>query len=78
MGEAIQIVEFRNCRPHLDEDRLSRILTRDDVKNNPVAVFSMVGKVRLGKSFLLSAVKRYLSHVLTNEVSETEADHNAS
>lgn len=73
MGEAVQIVEFSDGRPILHEERLTPILTSADVRDCPVAVISMVGKKRLGKSFLLDIIKRYLNHIATSKVSHESA-----
>ena len=44
----------------LDEERLEEILLRPDVKDKKVAVVSVAGAFRKGKSFLLDFFLRYL------------------
>eukprot|EP00096_Caligus_rogercresseyi_P004699 TRINITY_DN1910_c0_g1_i1.p1 TRINITY_DN1910_c0_g1~~TRINITY_DN1910_c0_g1_i1.p1 ORF type:complete len:527 (-),score=169.95 TRINITY_DN1910_c0_g1_i1:378-1958(-) len=59
----VQIVQI-NDDDHtfqLDEDALTEILSDERVKDKPVAVISVAGAFRRGKSFLLDFFLRYLS-----------------
>lgn len=61
-GEPIQIVIA--CENHtfeLDEEALEKILLRKDVQDKKVAIVSVAGAFRKGKSFLLDFFLRYLS-----------------
>lgn len=58
---AVQIVvadEEHNFE--LDDIALEKVLLRDDIKDLPVAVVSVAGAFRKGKSFLLDFFIRYL------------------
>lgn len=44
----------------LDEETLRCILTKNEIKNRYVSVISVTGAFRLGKSFLLNFLLRYL------------------
>nr|CAB3224320.1 atlastin-2 [Phallusia mammillata] len=50
-----------NHQFELDEDAIASILLQNDVANVPVAVISVAGAFRKGKSFLLNFMLRYLS-----------------
>lgn len=61
LPEAIQIVisdDEHNFE--LDETALEKVLLREDVRDLPVAVVSVAGAFRKGKSFLLDFFIRYL------------------
>ncbi|PVD26453.1 hypothetical protein C0Q70_14130 [Pomacea canaliculata] len=61
-GEPIQIVKATdNHTFELDEERLEEVLLRPDVRNKKVAVVSVAGAFRKGKSFLLDFFLRYLN-----------------
>lgn len=61
MGEPVQIVLATDEHTfELDEERLEDILLRPDVCNKKVAVVSVAGAFRKGKSFLLDFFLRYL------------------
>ncbi|KAJ0173420.1 hypothetical protein K1T71_010569 [Dendrolimus kikuchii] len=49
----------------LDEENVSRLLLRDDVKDRVVVVISVAGAYRKGKSFLLDFFLRYMHHKYT-------------
>jgi atlastin len=44
----------------LDEDALSEILLKDDVRDRTVVIISVAGAFRKGKSFLLDFFIRYM------------------
>lgn len=60
-ARAIQIV---NAKPdhtfELDEEALNAILCSEEVRNKKVAVLSIAGAFRKGKSFLLDFLLRYM------------------
>ncbi|CAG0884147.1 unnamed protein product [Darwinula stevensoni] len=63
-GSAACVVEHKECEGKdtylLKEDRLGRLLLKADCRDKPVAVVSIAGGARRGKSFLLSLFLRYL------------------
>jgi len=61
MEDAVQIVvtDQEHCF-ELDEKLLAKVLMQDHVKDLPVAVVSVAGAFRKGKSFLLDFFLRYL------------------
>jgi len=60
-GHAVQIVRANKDRTFtLDEEALARVLHQDHCKNKPVAIISVTGALRTGKSFLLNFILRYL------------------
>lgn len=65
----IQIVSTEDDHTFvLDEDTLTEVLLRDEIKDRFVVVVSVAGAFRKGKSFLLDFFLRYLyarvSHIL--------------
>lgn len=59
--EAIQI--FKSTDDHkfeLNEEALEKVLLQNDIKELPVAVVSIAGAFRKGKSFMLDFFLRYL------------------
>lgn len=61
MGEAIQIVNSNDEHSfELNEEALEKVLLQDDIKDLPVAVVSIAGAFRKGKSFMLDFFLRYL------------------
>ncbi|KAK0047622.1 atlastin-1-like isoform X2, partial [Biomphalaria pfeifferi] len=61
-GEPVQIViATENHTFDLDEPALEKILLRKDVQDKMVAIVSVAGAFRKGKSFLLDFFLRYLS-----------------
>ncbi|GFN99090.1 Atlastin-3, partial [Plakobranchus ocellatus] len=61
-GYPVQIVlATDNHQFELDEDALSQILLRSDVRNKKVSLVSVAGSFRKGKSFLLDFFLRFLS-----------------
>ena len=61
-GEPLQIVVATNEHLfELDEKCLEDILLKPDVRNKKVAIISVAGAFRKGKSFLLDFFLRYLS-----------------
>lgn len=60
-GRPIQILKVtKNHKFKLDEKALADIVCQNSVKNLPVAVVSISGIFRKGKSFLLNFFLRYL------------------
>lgn len=60
-GTAIQIINTSEEHTFLlNEDALSEVLMRDEVKDRFVCVVSVAGAFRKGKSFLLDFFLRYL------------------
>ncbi|KAH8868994.1 Atlastin-1 isoform 4 [Schistosoma japonicum] len=63
-GHAIQIINVEECMKKtsfsLNEESLSSILLRPDVRDKKVVVVSVAGAFRQGKSFLLDFFLRYL------------------
>jgi len=64
MGKAIQIVkiddESETHKFFLDEEALSEILNKDNIRDKPICIISVAGAFRKGKSFLLNFMLRYL------------------
>lgn len=61
-GEPVQIVIATDDHTfELDEERLEGVLLRPDVRDKKVAVVSVAGAFRKGKSFLLDFFLRYLN-----------------
>lgn len=60
-AEAIQIIKPVEHLFQLEQmDTLNKILEADDVKDRYVAVISIAGAYRKGKSFLLNFLLKYL------------------
>lgn len=60
-GKAVQILHINDDHSfELNESRLEAILLNERIKDKPVAVVSVAGAYRQGKSFLLSFFLRYL------------------
>lgn len=60
-GKPLQIIKSVKDSFELDEMVLSQILENDEIKDKFVAVISIAGPYRKGKSFLLSFFLRYLN-----------------
>ena len=66
--KAVQVVVAKDDHTfELDVEALESILLRDDVKDKTVAVVSVAGAFRKGKSFLLNFFLRYLSEGVRRE-----------
>lgn len=62
MGHPIQIISFDGGRKlKLNKGELEKIVGQNDVRGLPIAVLSVIGAFRTGKSFLLNWMERYLS-----------------
>ena len=60
---AIQIVQVKDDHTFdLDMEALKEVLLSDHVKNRKVAVISVAGAFRKGKSFLLDYLLRFLNN----------------
>lgn len=60
-GKPVQIVVAKEDHTfELDEEALANIVCQDHVKDRPIAVISVAGAFRKGKSFLLDFFLRYL------------------
>ncbi|KAF4530397.1 hypothetical protein B566_EDAN017175 [Ephemera danica] len=57
---ALTLVSCENNKIILHEDVLKKVLESKEAKNRSVAVISIAGKLRKGKSFFLNFVLRYL------------------
>ena len=66
LGRPVQVVTIDKEHSFvLNEDALERVLCNERIKNKHIAVVSVAGAFRKGKSFLLDFFLRYLrSHVL--------------
>ncbi|XP_052058030.1 atlastin-2-like isoform X1 [Mytilus californianus] len=60
-GQPIQIVEAGEHTFKLNEEALERVLLNPDIQDKKVAVVSVAGAFRKGKSFLLDFFLRYLN-----------------
>lgn len=72
--QIVQIVttESGGRQLKLDTEALSSILLQDKVKDKPVAVVSIAGTFRTGKSFLLNFFIRYFSKLEKTDWLEDE------
>lgn len=62
MGHPIQIISFGCDRKlKLNNTEFEKIVSRDDVQGLPIAILSVIGAFRTGKSFLLNWIERFLS-----------------
>lgn len=60
-ARGIQIVAPVNHAFHLELNELEAILARDDIKDHNIAVISIAGAFRQGKSFLLNFFIKFLN-----------------
>jgi len=79
-GRAVQVVKINDeDEEHsftLDENALSQILNRPDVRDKPICVVSVAGAFRKGKSFLLNFMLRYLKAGGSDDWLESEEELN--
>ena len=62
MGEPIQIISFDGDRKlKLNKVELEKIMSQEGLQGLPIAVLSVVGAFRTGKSSLLNWMERFLS-----------------
>ncbi|KAH9418939.1 atlastin GTPase [Dermatophagoides pteronyssinus] len=67
IGQPVQIVKVTDNRKfELDVDALESILLRESIRDKPVAVVSIAGDFRKGKSFMLNHFLGYLQATSTN------------
>ncbi|UYV66136.1 ATL2 [Cordylochernes scorpioides] len=59
-GTTIQMVKFGDAGLELNEKHLQHLLCSEAVRDRPVALISVAGAFRKGKSFILNFVLRYL------------------
>ena len=63
-GEPLQVVKINgDGAVELLKENLMKLLHRQDVRDKPIAVVSVAGPFRKGKSFLLNFFIRYLSFI---------------
>lgn len=69
-GKPVQIVVAKEDHTfELDEEALANIVCQEHVKDKHIAVISVAGAFRKGKSFLLDFFLRYLkANVLDNQL----------
>ncbi|XP_064456873.1 atlastin-3-like [Ornithodoros turicata] len=72
--QQIVIHDAANNTFTLDENALRRILLHDDVKDKPVAVVSVAGAMRKGKSFMLNLLLRYMRYLQVCAVSSSKCE----
>ena len=67
MVEAVPFLELRDAENGfvLNLKELEKVLLADDVKDTAVAIISVAGAYRQGKSFLLNFILRYLESVVS-------------
>jgi hypothetical protein len=65
--QAQELVRFdADGRAELQENTLRAVLESDEARNRPVAIISVSGAYRRGKSFLLNFMRRYLEAKVLN------------
>ncbi|CAK8681927.1 unnamed protein product [Clavelina lepadiformis] len=74
--EAINITKRENGKINLDKNALGEVLGNPKVKKYPVAIYSVAGPFRTGKSFLLNLFVRYLQRRETIESVPQSLDPN--
>ncbi|CAK8681920.1 unnamed protein product [Clavelina lepadiformis] len=74
--EAINITKRENGKINLDKNALKEVLGNEKVAEYPVAIYSVAGPFRTGKSFLLNLFVRYLERRETIESVPAPLDPN--
>ncbi|ETE67168.1 RING finger protein, partial [Ophiophagus hannah] len=70
MGQPVQLVGLdENGDLYLDVEALSSCLEREEVKDTPICLISMIGEQRQGKSFLLNFLLRRLKNLAVTDYS---------
>ncbi|XP_070489842.1 atlastin-like [Chironomus tepperi] len=59
-GSAVTLMSFEGDKIEVNKPELDKMFNNDDVKNSKIAILSVVGAFRGGKSFLLGYCLRYL------------------
>ncbi|XP_060678282.1 uncharacterized protein LOC132808879 [Hemiscyllium ocellatum] len=62
-GESLQLVHIQEDSLLLNEDAFRSCFLREDVKDGPVCLITIIGEERKGKSFLLNYLLRRLRHL---------------
>ncbi|XP_060678286.1 uncharacterized protein LOC132808888 isoform X2 [Hemiscyllium ocellatum] len=62
-GESLQLVHIQEDSLLLSQDAFRSCFLREDVKDGPVCLISIIGEERKGKSFLLNYLLRRLRHL---------------
>lgn len=59
-GEALKIISFNDNEINFDEEKLSQLLLHPQVKDREIAIVTIVGAYRKGKSFFMDYCLRFM------------------